>query len=228
MEHLRKAESRGNSLYRSVRQPPPGPGKDTPQPASTTLPSSTGNTHTHSHTHTNMNMSSTVLNPSTPKDAQNQSRIIQEYTKLEHLQEEKIVLADTLRRIVTRHRERARDEWRRIVGDEAVAAWEALQEEELAEGVGKGKELSLAAIAYQVARMPVVGAAGAEKAEKGAGAGLGAGSVGGLIAQLVQKGGLAGSGWSTPSGADDRMSKSEESPSASASVFVLGGGGQLC
>lgn len=143
-EHLRKAESRGNSLYRSVR--------------STTLhPSGT-----------------TTLNPSTPKDSQSQSRVMAEYTKIEALQEEKIQLAEKLRRIVTRHRERARDEWRKIVGDEVVSSWDAAQEEEVARG-----EVGLGAIAWQVGRLSS------------------SGSVGSLVSQLVQKGGL-GSGGGSP------------------------------
>ncbi|KAJ9112884.1 hypothetical protein QFC19_000439 [Naganishia cerealis] len=167
MEHLRKAESRGNSLYRSVRQT----GKDTPQAD---------------------RINGTILNPATPKDAQNHSRVMQEYSKVEVLQEEKMALADTLTRIVTRHRERSRDEWRKIVGDEAVAAWDAAQEEELAHAKEPGGQMTLAAIAHQVANMTPTG------------------SVGQLIGQLVQKGGLA-SGLSTPSGMDDRISKSKSS-----------------
>ncbi|GHJ85868.1 hypothetical protein NliqN6_2270 [Naganishia liquefaciens] len=163
MEHLRKAESRGNSLYRSVRQ-------------STSTPQSDRGT---------------VLNPSTPKDAQTQSRIMAEYTKIEHLQEEKIALAAKLARIITRHRERARDEWRKIVGDEAVGAWDAAQEEEISSLTSSsrdpGAQVGLSAIAYQVARMPV------------------SGSVGQVMAQLVQKSGLA-SGIASPS-IDEKSSK---------------------
>ncbi|KAJ9094265.1 hypothetical protein QFC21_006091 [Naganishia friedmannii] len=207
MEHLRKAESRGNSLYRSVRQPQTGGGggggKDTPlQPPN--------------------NSSSTTLNPATPKDAQNHSRVIQEYTKIESLQEEKIRLGDTLTRIVTRHRERARDEWRKIVGEEAVAVWDAQQEDELARvrEAGGGQGMSLSAIAWQVARMPMTTSV--------TGTGTGTGSVGALIAQLVQKGGLAGSGsgWSTPgAGGDERSNKKRKSSHLPGTPAPGGGGG---
>jgi hypothetical protein len=98
-----------------------------------------------------------------------------EYSKIEALQEEKIQLAEKLRRIVTRHRERARDEWRKIVGDEVVSQWDSAQEDELA---GRG-EVGLGAIAWQVAKLPS------------------SGSVGQLVSQLVQKGGLA-SGMGSP------------------------------
>lgn len=100
-----------------------------------------------------------------------------------------MALADKLARIVTRHRERARDEWRKIVGDEAVLAWDAAQEEQVArEPAG---QVGLSAIAYQVARMPS------------------GGSVGQLMAQLVQKGGLS-SGMASPS-MDEKMIKSTSS-----------------
>ncbi|KAJ9113028.1 hypothetical protein QFC22_006124 [Naganishia vaughanmartiniae] len=197
MEHLRKAESRGNSLYRSVRQPPAPPAKDASQP-----PTAAGNGNS---------SSSTILNPSTPKDSQNHSRVMAEYTKVEALQEEKMVLADTLTRIVTRHRERARDEWRRIVGDDAVSVWDAQQEEELSRAHGQAGQVTLGAIAWKVATGVKQG-----------------GSVAGLVGQLLQKGGFGGSsGMSTPAG-DDRISKKRKSshlpgtPGASAGV---GGGG---
>lgn len=111
-----------------------------------------------------------------------------EYNKIEQLQEEKIALAEKLARIITRHRERARDEWRKIVGDEAVAAWDTAQEEELASRE-PGVQLGLSAIAYQVAHLPS------------------SGSVGQLVTQLVQKGGLS-SGMASPS-LDEKIIKSE-------------------
>lgn len=162
VEHLRKAESRGNSLYRSIRQSAAQADRGT------------------------------VLNPATPKDAQSQSRVMAEYGKVEQLQEEKIALAEKLARIVTRHRERARDEWRKIVGDEAVQAWDTAQEDEVAkESTG---QVGLSAIAYQLARMPS------------------GGSVAQVMAQLVQKGGLT-SGMASPS-MDEKIIKSPSSPHA--------------
>ena len=113
-----------------------------------------------------------------------------EYGKVEQLQEEKIALAEKLARIVTRHRERARDEWRKIVGDEAVQAWDTAQEDEVAkESTG---QVGLSAIAYQLARMPS------------------GGSVAQVMAQLVQKGGLT-SGMASPS-MDEKIIKSTSSP----------------
>ncbi|KAJ9099375.1 hypothetical protein QFC20_005728 [Naganishia adeliensis] len=100
LEHLRKAESRGNTLYRTTRVPHTTP---------------------------------TTLTPSLPRDNQAHTRILTEYTRIDTLQDEKTTLALKLQRIITRHRERARDEWRRIVGDEAAAAFDAQQED--AEGV---------------------------------------------------------------------------------------------
>jgi hypothetical protein len=146
-EHLRKAESRGNALYRSARLP-----------------------------------NTTTLLPHNPREVQAQSRILAEYTRIEALQLEKETLALKLQRIVTRHRERARDEWRRIVGEDAAKEWDAHQEGE--EGIG--------GVAWALARVPPEG------------------SVVGLVAQLMGKGGLA-SQVGTP-GVEEKVAKSASFP----------------
>lgn len=135
-EHLRKAESRGNALYRTTRLPSTAP---------------------------------TTLTPANTRDPAAQARILAEYTLITTLQDEKTTLALKLQRIVTRHRERARDEWTRIVGDDAVAAFDAAQEE--AEGV--------AGVAWAVSRVEPEG------------------SVAGLVAGLM-RGALGPSAGGTP------------------------------
>lgn len=66
-----------------------------------------------------------ALTPSGPKDKQIHDKVQQEYGKIEALQEEKTALARKLANLVRRHRERGRDEWRRVVGQEVVGAHDA-------------------------------------------------------------------------------------------------------
>lgn len=62
----------------------------------------------------------TTINPITPKDQQSQQKINAEWAKINVLQQEKILLAERLVSIVTRHKERGREEYKKIAGDEAV------------------------------------------------------------------------------------------------------------
>jgi hypothetical protein len=66
------------------------------------------------------NTTSRTLNPLTPKDQQAYAKITAEWTKIDALQKEKTVLAERLVSIVTRHRERGREEYKKIVGEEAM------------------------------------------------------------------------------------------------------------
>lgn len=107
---------------------------------------------------------STTLNPLTPKDHQAYLKIQTEYTKLDTLQTEKETLATRLVSIITRHKERAREEYKKIGGD--VSGLEKV------EGEGEGEMKSLQGLAALVARYT-----GVEVGLGGAGSG-GRGSLG--------------------------------------------------
>ena len=62
----------------------------------------------------------TSLNPLSTKDHQAYAKITAEWNKIDLLQSEKTTLATRLVSIVTRHKERGREEYKKIVGDEVV------------------------------------------------------------------------------------------------------------
>lgn len=67
----------------------------------------------------------TPLNPLSNKDKQNYERVQSEFKKIEELQKEKTQLSEKLTRIITRHRERGRDEWRKVVGSDMVESYDS-------------------------------------------------------------------------------------------------------
>lgn len=74
----------------------------------------------HPSTPNGASQNGTSLNPLTAKDHQAYAKITAEWNKIDLLQSEKTVLATRLVSIVTRHKERGREEYRKIVGDEIV------------------------------------------------------------------------------------------------------------
>lgn len=106
------------------------------------------------------NSSTNTLNPASQKDLISIPKITEEHNKIESIQNEKIALAERLVSLVNRHKERGREEYRKIAGDEAV---EALLKEE--EGWDLNSTEGIKALV-------------ASKSMEGTGAGLG---IGGMV-----------------------------------------------
>ncbi len=86
----------------------------------------------------------TTIGPLNAKDEASMAHIAVEWTKIDQLSDEKTELASRLDRLVTRHRERGRDEWRKIAGDEAVEEFDAANPDWPSDGLAAAVAGSLA------------------------------------------------------------------------------------
>lgn len=160
----------------------------------------------------NPSASKPALTPSGPRDKQIHDKVQQEYAKIEALQEEKTALAKKLANLVRRHRERGRDEWRKIVGQDAVEAHDAAIADSLdalSDAPGAKKLISEPSADVSQAELLVVSQAASM---------LASGSSTNVVGTLLAKSGLTTPAAATP---DERSYKKRKGNPQTSAYFDM-------